>query len=177
MLRSGGIGVIPTDTIYGIVGSALSEKTVRRIYRARKRNPKKPMIILVGSEAELKEFGIRTTPRLKKILAEYWPGRVSIILPIVEKKKSADLKYLHRGTGTLAFRLPKPVWLRRFLLETGPLVAPSANPEGLRPAATVREAKKYFGDRVDFYLDRGKKKGSPSKLIRIRPDGDLEILR
>ena len=47
-LRNGGVGVVPTDTIYGIVGSALNPKTVARIYKLRRRNPKKPMIILIG---------------------------------------------------------------------------------------------------------------------------------
>ncbi len=48
ILKSGGIGVIPTDTIYGLVGSALNKKAVRRIYQLRQRNPKKPLIILIG---------------------------------------------------------------------------------------------------------------------------------
>ncbi|MEK7522400.1 MAG: Sua5/YciO/YrdC/YwlC family protein [Patescibacteria group bacterium] len=49
ILKNGGIGVIPTDTIYGIVGSALNKKTVERIYKLRRRNLKKPMIVLIGS--------------------------------------------------------------------------------------------------------------------------------
>ncbi len=47
VLRRGGVGVMPTDTIYGIVGSALRPSTVRRIYRLRRRNLRKPMIILI----------------------------------------------------------------------------------------------------------------------------------
>ena len=57
VLARGGVGVIPTDTIYGIVGSALDKKTVERIYKLRKRNIKKPLIILIPAATALGKFG------------------------------------------------------------------------------------------------------------------------
>ncbi|MEK7089665.1 MAG: Sua5/YciO/YrdC/YwlC family protein [Patescibacteria group bacterium] len=63
--------------------------------------------------------------------------------------------------------MPKGVALRSLLKQTGPLVAPSANPEGEMPARTIREAKKYFGNRVDFYVDSGMQKGAASTIIQI----------
>ena len=172
ILKKGGIGVMPTDTIYGIVGSALSEKVVGKIYKIRHRQAKKPMIILIGSYNDLKFFDIETSRKTKKILQRFWPGKISIILSCPHKK----FAHLHRGTKSLAFRLPNPLWLRKFLKKTGPLVAPSANIEGSPPSKTIAEAKKYFGKKVDFYLDGGKLAGRPSTLIRIN-DGKVEILR
>jgi L-threonylcarbamoyladenylate synthase len=163
ILERGGVGVLPTDTIYGIVGSALKPKTVERIYRLRRRNRKKPMIILIGSIDDLKRFGVNHDSKTKEILNRFWPGKVSIILPCPSKK----FAYLHRGAKTLAFRLPAKRSLREFLRKTGPLVAPSANPEGKPPAKTIREAKKYFGKKVDFYLDIGRLAGKPSKLVDL----------
>ncbi|MEK7077097.1 MAG: Sua5/YciO/YrdC/YwlC family protein, partial [Patescibacteria group bacterium] len=58
----------------------------------------------------------------------------------------------------------------------GPLVAPSANIEGKPPAWTIKEAKKYFGDKADFYVDGGTIKKSPSMLIKIE-DGTAVRLR
>ncbi len=166
------VGILPTDTIYGIVGSALDKRTVERIYRLRKRNPKKPMIILIGDMSDLKKFGIMITPAIKKILNKVWPGKVSVILPSSSKK----FAYLHRGTKTLAFRLPRPVWLRKMLKKTGPLVAPSANIEGKPPALTIPAAKRYFGKNVDFYADAGRLISKPSTIIAIK-NGELTILR
>ena len=163
-LKNGKVSVLPTDTIYGLVGSALSKKVVERIYRLKKRDPKKPMIILISSIDDLDLFEIEVTPQIKRILKKLWPGKVSIILPSLLKKFS----YLHRGAKTLAFRLPQLKWLRNLLKETGPLVAPSANPEGLPPAVTVSQAREYFGENVDFYLDGGELSGSPSTLIQIK---------
>jgi L-threonylcarbamoyladenylate synthase len=174
-LRRGDVGILPTDTIYGIVGSALNKKTVLRIYKHRKRNPKKPMIILIGDMryATWKKFGIELPTAHRALLARLWPDAVSVILPCTAKK----FAYLHRGTKTLAFRMPKPKWLRELLKKTGPLVAPSANWEGKLPAKTIREAEKYFSDRIDFYVDAGRLTGKPSTLVRITPAGEVLVLR
>ena len=75
-------------------------------------------------------------------------------------------KYLHCGTKSLAFRLPDKKSLQKILKVTGPLVAPSANPEDLPPAKTITEAKNYFGDQINFYLP-GKTNTAPSTLIEI----------
>jgi L-threonylcarbamoyladenylate synthase len=162
---------VPTDTIYGIVGSAFKKKTVERIYRLRRRNPRKPMIVLVSRAAELQEFGVRLAPRERRILEKLWPGRVSVIVPCGGRKFS----YLHRGTKSIAFRVPAKKALRALLRKTGPLVAPSANWEGYPPARTVAEARRYFGNRVSAYRS-GYTSKTPSTVVRLA-GGRLEIVR
>jgi len=172
ILKNGGVGIMPTDTIYGLVGSATSRKTVFRIYKLRKRNPQKPFIVLISSLKDLKLFGIKVDEFSRKLLSRFWPGAVSVILPCVRKK----FFYLHRGKKTLAFRLPENRILRNLLKQTGPLIAPSANPEGLGPAQNIERAKKYFGDGVDFYAGTKELKGLPSTLIEIK-NGKVIIIR
>ncbi len=164
VIRGGGIGVLPTDTLYGLVGSAMNAKTVERIYRVRKRNPKKPMIILIGSERDLETFGVKPTGEQRKLLKKIWPGPVSVIFPCAARR----FRYLSRGIGTLAFRLPAKPALRRLLKQTGPIVAPSANPEGREPAETIQKARRYFGGAVDCYSDGGMLRGIPSTVIEMR---------
>lgn len=161
---------MPTDTIYGIVGSVFSKKAVEKIYRVRKREKNKPFIILISSFGNLKKFDVNIDHQRLEILKKLWPGPVSIVLPLKAKnhRLKANLKYLHRGTNSLAFRLPKPRWLRNFLKKSGPLVAPSANLSGKPPAKTVAEAKRYFGDKVDFYWNKGRIGGSPSSVVEIK---------
>jgi L-threonylcarbamoyladenylate synthase len=166
-LKDGKIAVIPTDTIYGIVCSALNKKSVEKLYRIRKRDLKKPMIILISSIKDLDLFGVKLD---KKITSKYWPGKVSIIIPV---KK---FEYLHRGKKSLAFRLPKNKSLINFLKVSGPLVAPSANIEGKKPAQTIKEAKDYFSDKIDFYLDKGRLKSKPSKIVSLKKD-EVETIR
>ncbi len=177
LLKEGATGVIPTDTIYGICGSAFNKKAVSRIYKLRRRNPNKPFIVLINNIAELEKFDVSLNQWQKKILLKIWPNPISVILRCSSRK----LTYLHRGTNTIAFRLPKSKTLRNILSISGPLVAPSANWEGYPAAKTINEAKKYFGNGV-FYLSIPKQaqnknpNTSPSTLIDLTTN-KIKILR
>ena len=124
----------------------------------------------------LKKFGVETDDRTKTIFKKYWPGKVSIIFPVSWTSDVRKLKYLHRGKKSLAFRLPAKKSLINLLEKTGPLVAPSANPEGKKPAAGIKEAKKYFGNQVDFYKSGGRAARNPSKIVSIEKGGE-RVLR
>lgn len=173
LLKNGGIAVIPTDTIYGVVGSVLNRETVEKIYQLRKRSSDKPFIILISSIGDLEKFHVQLTGKQRKFLQKIWPNPVSIVLPI----HGEQFEYLHRGTNSLAFRMPKDEKLLELLKQTGPLVAPSANVEGEKVAETIDDAKKYFRDHVPFYIDGGKIKAQPSTLIQLEDDGSWKILR
>ncbi len=180
-LIAGGVGVLPTDTIYGLVARALDSKAVERVYEVRRRRPDKPCIILIADAADLTLFGIKTDEAINGILKLVWPGPVSVVLPC----EKSEFSYLHRGTKTLAFRLPANEQLQAILRKTGPLIAPSANPEGQKPAATIAEAKVYFEDTVDFYVPAKDLAtagvdeplvGAPSTVVAIE-NGKVVILR
>ena len=161
-LTENGVAVMPTDTIYGIVGRAQDKNVVERIYKIRKRSSHKPCIILIGDINELKKFSVSLSGEQKNKLKEYWftlsgvevPAPTSIILDCPNKK----LSYLHRGANTLAFRLPAPEGLRNLLLKVGPLVAPSANTEATPPSKNIDDAKKYFGNALANYCRQRKKR-------------------
>lgn len=171
VLESNQIFVIPTDTIYGIVGSALNPEIVEKIYKLRKRTPSKPMVILISSFDDLKKFNINLNDEQNRLLQKIWPNPVSVIMPIEDPR----FEYLHRGKKSLSFRMPKSKWLQNVLKASGPLVAPSANFEGEKPADTIDEARKYFGDSVE-YIDGGALISKPSTLIEFEGD-EIKILR
>ncbi len=164
ILKKGGVGVLATDTLYGLVGSAFNKKTVSRIYFLKKRNLKKPFIILIADLNDLKKFHIKIDLRIKEFLKKNWPGKVSVILNCPLKK----FYYLHRGKKSLAFRVPADKKLRKILRQTGPLVAPSANLENKKPAFNLKEAYSYFQNKVDFYYGQKELKNKPSLLIEIK---------
>lgn len=174
ILISGGVGVIPTDTLYGIVGRADLPSTVERIYKTRERNEKKPCIVLIASIEDLNKFGIWVSSEIKEYLEskKLWPGKISIIFSVSDGKFS----YLTRGSGSLAFRVPDNKDLRELIKETGPLIAPSANIEGEPTATNISDAKVYFGDKVDFYVDEGEINSEPSTLIKFEKNCPI-ILR
>lgn len=177
-IHSGGLAVIPTDTIYGLVARALDEKSVNRVYAVKGRKPEKPFIILISDKKELGDFGVELTDEQVKLIERFWPGPVTLIF-----RCDQSLDYLHRGGNTLAFRLPNDKALTSLIEKSGPLIAPSANPEGASPALNINIAKKYFGSKVDSYYDNGDLVGEPSVIIDLSNDkpkvirGDQSILQ
>ena len=175
ILKKGGVGVMLTDTIYGLLGKALEEETVKRIYALKKRNPEKPCIILIQSIYDLELFGIQINEKEKEAVKELWSDSrpTSIVFKCTEEKFS----YLHRNTNTLALRLPRSKSLLKLLSKTGPLIATSANPEGLSPAKSIDMAKDYFENSVDFYAGRNTTNETHSRLVSLNEDGSIKILR
>ena len=171
ILKSGGLVVAPTDTLYGVLASASDPLAVEKVYELKKRNPDKPLIVLLHDPSLLEEFGVALTPAQQELLLKNWPGKVSIVFDC-----DPGLEYLHRGTNSLAFRMPQNQELLDLLAQTGPLVAPSANPEGEEPAATAEEARVYFKEGVDLYLDGATLTSRPSKLVDARGT-EIKILR
>lgn len=172
LLKNGGVGILPRDTLYGLVGRALNQETVTKIYHLKGRSSHKPLIILISSVEDLKLFNISLSEKFANFLMKIWPNPLNVILPCPDKK----FTYLHRGAQSLAFRIPDKADLLQILQAVGPLVAPSANPESLPPAQNLKEAKKYFGNQVNFYIDGGNLSSQPSTLITLEND-QLKILR
>jgi L-threonylcarbamoyladenylate synthase len=169
LLKSGSVGVIPTDTIYGVVARANDPVAVDRLYRLKDREHK-PGTIIAASVDQLVDLGIKR--RYLTAVEQWWPGALSVVIPCGD-----ELEYLHRGKRSLAVRIPDKDDLRTLLETTGPLLTSSANHPGQSPANTVNEAKDYFGGEVDFYEDGGDLSGhKPSTVVRIIDDA-IEVLR
>lgn len=168
ILKNGGVAVIRTDTIYGIVGRADNRETVERIFRIKGRAPEKSPIVLISDPSDMLDTCDAST---LKMLQSYWPGPNSIILP--SKDGPA---WITRGNKSIAYRLPAHAPLQALIRAVGPLVAPSANPEGLLPAETIKQARHYFGESVDYYCDNGEVTDqTPSSLFRYEDDNFIKL--
>lgn len=166
--KSGAVGILPTDTIYGVVARADDTVAVERLYRLKERE-KKPGTVIAANIDQLVALGI---PRRYLVpVAGYWPNPISVVVPT-----APGLAYLDLGKFSLAVRIPADNDLRNLLEKTGPLLTSSANHAGESPATTIAEAEKYFGDRVDFYMDGGVVDEAASTVIRIVDDA-VEVLR
>lgn len=163
VLKKGGVIIAPTDTLYGVLARALDKKAVESVYKIKGRDENKPFIILITDIKDLNKFGAKHSNILENVGMFPKGKKVSFILPCNSKK----FEYLHRGSKSLAFRLVSKRNKNLFTLikNVGPLVAPSANPQGLNPAKTIWEAKKYFGDKIDLYINAGKRDSKPSTII------------
>ncbi|HWB38660.1 MAG TPA: L-threonylcarbamoyladenylate synthase [Candidatus Saccharimonadales bacterium] len=170
LLLPGAVGVIPTDTVYGLVTRAEDHLAVERMYEIKKREAK-PGTLIAASIEDLEKIGLKH--RYLKAVEQFWPDAVSVVIPAADPA----LKYLHRGKMSIAVRIPKDPRLQKLLKQTGPLATTSANDPGEPTATSVQLAKGYFGDKVDFYIDGGDLSDrKASTVIRIVDDA-IEVLR
>lgn len=168
-LLSGSVGVIPTDTVYGLACRAADKPAVARLY-ALKRRENKPGTVIAADLQQLVDLGLKA--RYLKAVERFWPNPLSVVIPCDETQA-----YLHQGKRSLAVRIPADESLRGLLSRTGPLLTSSANQPGEPPATTLAEARAYFDDQVDFYVDGGNLAGRlPSTVVRVVDDA-IEILR
>lgn len=169
LLNDGCLGVVPTDTLYGIVCRAADEVAAKKLYQLKNRESK-PGTIIAASSSQLEELGFKH--RYLKAVEHLWPNPLSVVLPCGD-----NLAYLHHGLQTVAVRIVADKKVKDLLEQTGPLLTSSANHPGQPPANTILEAQEYFGDNVDFYVDGGDLIGRlPSTVVRIIDDA-IEVLR
>jgi L-threonylcarbamoyladenylate synthase len=170
LLKQGKIGVIPTDTVYGLVCIAKSAQSVKRLYAAKKRE-NKPGTVIAADAEQLEDLGLKR--RYLKAVEQFWPGAVSVCIPTADPA----LAYLHMNAGSLAVRIPDDGALLSLLKQTGPLQTTSANMPDEPVAISLADAKKYFGKHVDFYVEGGDLSDrKPSTVVRIVDDA-IEVLR
>lgn len=169
LLASGAVGVLPTDTVYGLVAVASNPTAVARLYELKHRE-NKPGTIIAARLQQLIDLGLRA--RYIKAVEQYWPNPLSVVVPCGE-----ELTYLHQGKYSLAVRIPADKQIQSALSQTGALLTSSANMPGQPVATNLAEAQKYFGDTIDFYVDGGSViDHAPSTVIRVVDDA-IEVLR
>ncbi|HVC36414.1 MAG TPA: L-threonylcarbamoyladenylate synthase [Candidatus Dormibacteraeota bacterium] len=167
--QPGTIGVMPTDTLYGLVCRAEDPAAVARLYSLKKRH-QKPGTLLAANVGQLVKLGLKR--RYLKAVEQYWPGAVSVIIPC-----GPQLSYLHQGLQGLAVRIPDDQPLRSLLAASGPLLTSSANNPDQPPASSATQARRYFKSAVDFYIDGPDLSGQlPSTIIRLLDD-TVEVVR
>lgn len=170
LLKNGAIGVLPTETIYGIGTSAFASESVEQIFVLKKRPAHKPFAVLVAEPSDLLQFGISSADFARA--SEYWPGPNTVILPSSDQKWS----YLHRDSGGLSFRVPADPAFREFLRATGPLATTSANLAGEPTITNPQQAYAIFSDVVAVYMQPNPlSTGHPSNVIDLSGPSPVTI--
>jgi L-threonylcarbamoyladenylate synthase len=165
VLRSGGLVIIPTETVYGIAANMLNHATVSRLYDIKQRPHDKPFSLHICSKDRVDEFARDVSMNGYKLMEAFWPGPLTLVM--------------HAKThGTIGMRIPDHrVALKIIELSEVPVVCPSANLSGMPPPITCQEAVKDLLDFVDLAVDAGPayaKKESTVVDVTVHP---YEILR
>ncbi|MCA3444907.1 MAG: threonylcarbamoyl-AMP synthase [Rhodobacter sp.] len=153
LLRTGGLVAFPTETVYGLGGDARSDLAVARIFEAKGRPRFNPLIVHLPDVAAARGLALFDT-RADALAAAFWPGPLTLVLPLRAGSGLSDL--VTAGLPTVALRIPAhPV--ARALLQVfgGPLAAPSANPSGRISPTRAAHVMEGLGGRIDAVIDGG----------------------
>lgn len=170
-IRSGGVIVIPTDTVYGLACLPAVPAAVARIFELKGRPDDKPLPVLAHGIGPLKDVAA-FDDRAEELGRRFWPGPVTLVVP-----RAAGFTHDLGGhdSSSVAVRVPQNEVALELLRATGPLAVTSANRSGQRPVSTVGEAEAIFGSEVAAYVDGGLGGGDASTVISMI--GEPRVLR
>lgn len=176
ILERGGLVAVPTETVYGLAARADSAEAVARIYAAKGRPDFNPLIVHVRDLEQAAHYA-HVSPAAEALMAEHWPGPLTLVLPLREDTGLAPA--VTAGLPTVALRCPAHPVMRRLLESVDfPLAAPSANRSGFISPTTATHVLASLDGRIDLVLDGGPcAAGIESTIIAVRDDGSLEELR
>jgi L-threonylcarbamoyladenylate synthase len=150
ILAQDGVVAMPTDTVYGLAGSAFSREAHRKIYRLKGRSYRKPLIVM---PPDIRSLGCiaEVSPDARKLMHAFWPGPLTLILHATPLGKM-----VMGGRADLGARIPDHRVVRSLLDLFGcPLITTSANPSSKPSARSGSDAVKYFDGKVDCIIDAG----------------------
>ena len=168
LLRAGKLCAFPTETVYGLGADATNPDAVLAIYETKGRPRFNPLIVHCADLAMAERFAV-FSPLAYQLAETFWPGPLSIVLPLRPEHGLADIATA--GLDTVALRVPDhPLALELLRAADRPLAAPSANPSGKLSPTTAEQVRKGFGGKVTV-LDGGPcKAGVESTILAV--DGD-----
>jgi tRNA threonylcarbamoyl adenosine modification protein (Sua5/YciO/YrdC/YwlC family) len=160
--RSGGLVVMPTDTVYGIGCDAFDSAAVRALLDAKGRGPQMPPPVLIASSATVDGLARDVPAYARALIDEHWPGPLTVVL-LAQPSLQWDLG---ETNGTVALRVPADPIAQGLLAQVGPMAVTSANRTGQPAATTVEQAREQLGEAVAVYLDGGPSSGgAPSTIV------------
>jgi L-threonylcarbamoyladenylate synthase len=152
LLTNDELVAIPTETVYGLAGNALSSIAVTKIFSVKNRPQFDPLIVHVPDLEKAKEYVLEIPEAAKKLADKFWPGPLTLLL----KKKAIIPDLVTSGLDTVGIRCPDHSLTTQLLKELPfPLAAPSANPFGYVSPTKPQHVDEQLGNKIQYILDGG----------------------
>lgn len=173
ILSEGGLVAIPTETVYGLAADASNADAVARLYAAKGRPQFNPLIAHVAS-LEMAEGEAVFSPTARRCAEAFWPGPLTLVLPVRAETRISDLA--RAGLDTVGLRWPDNKAAQALITVLGrPLVAPSANTSGHVSPTRADHVAADLGSVIDLIVDGGPcRVGMESTILGF--DGDEPLL-
>ena len=176
LIAAGELVAVPTETVYGLAADATNPNAVAEIYKAKGRPSHNPLIVHVLDMSQAEQLGARPDDAARLIASTYWPGPLTLVVPLSPTNDLAEA--VSAGLGTVALRSPEHPVMRQLLEKTGvPLAAPSANASGRISPTRAEHVIATLGGRIAAVIDGGPTdKGIESTIVKIE-NGTVSVLR
>lgn len=173
VIKDGGLAIIPTDTVYGIIADATNEEAIKKVFEVKKRPYTKPLIIMISSLEMLTKYVDKINDLERKLIKKYWPGRLTILF----RKGKLVNNLINNGGDLVGIRLPDNSELIELIEKLGvPLVSTSANISDNDTITSIELLEKELINQIDYIYDGGKIVALPSTIVKVNND-KIEFLR
>lgn len=174
LLEDGQVVAIPTETVYGLAGDATNGEAVARIFEAKGRPRFNPLIAHVSGIVMASGIAV-FDPLSEKLAQAFWPGPLTLVLPLVPGAAIHPL--VTAGLDTVALRMPQGFGSQLIARLGRPLAAPSANSSGRITATTAEAVEADLGPKIPLIIDGGPTEvGLESTILKVEGE-TLRLLR
>jgi L-threonylcarbamoyladenylate synthase len=165
VIRSGGLVVMPTDTLYGIAADPFNAQAVERVFAAKGRGGDQPLPLVAGNEAQIVAQLGPLTDAARTLASFFWPGPLTLLLPAPASMAAG----VTAGTARVGVRVPAHAVTRGLCLASQSLLtATSANRSGQPAVDSADRVAESVSEHVDVVLDAGPTVGGlPSTVIDV----------
>ena len=162
VLGSGGVVLLPTDTVYGLAVSPDHDDAIDRLFVLKQRPRQRNLPVMVDSPARLVPLGVRVGEGARRLLeSDLMPGPLTVVLGFGHEGPCSWLE----GRHEVAVRIPADPFMLELLRTAGPLLVTSANLHGLPTMQTVADILLQLEHEPALAVDGGRREGVPSSLV------------
>ena len=183
-LENHGIVAFPTETVMGLGVIYNDYEAYNKLNKVKERPEDKPYTMMVFRPEEIQKYAV-INEGTQRVIDKFIPGSLTILVPVKDKSVPS---YVTHGSGVIGIRSPTNIEAQNLLMHVGmPLLVPSANKSGKKPALTSDEVKEIFGDEIDVIVSGKAESAQPStivdltkespKVVRLGAISEEEILK
>ena len=172
-LKKGNLVITPTDTVYGIMGDALNEEAIEKVYIAKKRIDRKPLLLLVSNIDMLYKYTSSLNDLEKELINKYMPGKLTMIL----KKNDLVSNNITNNSEYVGIRIPDNKELIEIINMLGnPVISTSANISSKEVITNTDKIEKELLEYISYVEDGGEILAKSSTIIKVI-NNKIEFLR
>ena len=175
LLKNEKLVAVKTETVYGLACESSSSTAIKKVYNLKKRPLLNPLIIHVNSIDLAEKISVINNDS-RKIMEEFWPGPLTLIL--TRKKNNLVHELAVSRLETIAIRIPSSDFFLKLISKLKkPIAAPSANESGYISATDAAHVVDSFGEKVDLIIDSGRTEYGVESTILDMTTNPYEIKR